>query len=301
MGMLDYYARPGVMTGAGPHAALLEGLPVGVPALVRAVQGLLLHIFWAESLDVTLTEERKQEVNLRAVSRQLARLQELSAAPLAEPRPPENKLVGNCRDFAVLLCAFLRHQGVPARARCGFGGYFTPGQYEDHWVCEVWDAGERRWRLVDAQLDAFQREVLGISFDPLDVPRDQFLSGARAWHLCRTGQADPERFGIFDMHGLWFVRGDLVRDFLAHNKVEILPWDSWNDTMSMKNDLSGEEMAWFDTLAALILGGDGVFPRLRRLYQSDPRLHRFAASPSLRSSALDDGMESLPKVGTVRR
>jgi hypothetical protein len=27
------------------------------------------------------------------------------------------------------------------------------------------------------------------------------------------------------MHGIEFVRGDLLRDFLAFNKVEILPWD----------------------------------------------------------------------------
>jgi hypothetical protein len=26
-------------------------------------------------------------------------------------------------------------------------------------------------------------------------------------------------------HGLWFVRGDLMRDSLALSKVETLPWD----------------------------------------------------------------------------
>jgi hypothetical protein len=30
--------------------------------------------------------------------------------------------------------------------------------------------------------------------------------------LCRSGQPDPDTFGIFDMHGLWFVRGNFVRD-----------------------------------------------------------------------------------------
>ena len=28
-------------------------------------------------------------------------------------------------------------------------------------------------------------------------------------------EADPETFGIFDMKGLWFVRGDMLRDFAA--------------------------------------------------------------------------------------
>jgi hypothetical protein len=35
----------------------------------------------------------------------------------------------------VLAAAMLRAQGTPARARCGFGGYFGSGAFEDHWVC----------------------------------------------------------------------------------------------------------------------------------------------------------------------
>lgn len=81
--------------------------------------------------------------------------------------------------------------------------------------------------LVDAQLDAFQCTEMKITFDPLDVPRDQFIVGGRAWQMARSGQVDPERFGIFDMHGLGFVRGNLVRDVAALNKVELLPWDCW--------------------------------------------------------------------------
>jgi len=68
---------------------------------------------------------------------------------------------------------------------------------------------------------------LGISFDPLDVPRDQFLTAGVAWQMCRTGQDNPDHFGIFNMRGLWFVRGNLVRDLLALNTIEILPWDVW--------------------------------------------------------------------------
>ncbi len=70
------------------------------------------------------------------------------------------------------------------------------------------------------QLDAFQCAELKIAFDPLDVPRDQFIVGGQAWKLCRSGQADPDQFGIFDMHGLWFVRGDFLRDVAALNKTE---------------------------------------------------------------------------------
>ncbi|MBK8331835.1 MAG: hypothetical protein IPL07_05490 [Acidimicrobiaceae bacterium] len=49
--------------------------------------------------------------------------------------------------------------GRPGSARrCGFGAYFVPGFYEDHWVAEYWDPEERRWTMVDAQLDDTWRE-----------------------------------------------------------------------------------------------------------------------------------------------
>ena len=90
-------------------------------------------------------------------------------------------------------------------------------------MAEYWNPAQTRWVLVDAQLDRFQCDAMYIPFDPLDVPRDQFIVGGRAWQMCRRGEADPEHFGIFDMHGLGFVRGDFVRDVAALNKVELLP------------------------------------------------------------------------------
>jgi hypothetical protein len=269
---LKYYAGQGLITDPGEHASLFDGLPAELPALCRAVQGLLLHIFWAERYGVSLTDERRQEVQLRHVARMLTRLRELDDRPLSIARPPERRLVGNCRDFSTLLCAILRHQGVPARARCGFGVYFTPGHYEDHWVCECWNAAEQRWVMVDAQLDEVQRQVLGIAFDPCDVPRDQFLPGGKGWQLCRAGQADPDCFGIFDMHGLWFVRGDMVRDLASLNKVELLPWDCWGLIEGEDKSLSQDDMALLDRVAALTLAGNEAFPALRALYEDEARL-----------------------------
>ena len=44
---LSYYARPGPMTDPGRYGEHLDSLPADIPALVRAVQGLLIHVFWA--------------------------------------------------------------------------------------------------------------------------------------------------------------------------------------------------------------------------------------------------------------
>jgi len=272
---LEYYARPGLMTDPGEHAGLFEGLPSEIPALCQVVQGILLHIFWAERYGVELSEERKQEVNISRVSHMLARIREMDDRFLTIARPLEKRLVGNCRDFATMLCAMLRHQRVPARARCGFGAYFEPGRYEDHWVCEYWKEDEGRWVLMDAQLDALQRRVLQIGFDPYDVPRDQFLVAGKAWQMCRAGQADPDKFGIFDMHGMWFIRGDLVRDLLSLNKIELLPWDGWGLITKEEQDLSAEDMALLDHIAALtvaiVVDGE-AFPEVRAIYENDARL-----------------------------
>ena len=81
------------------------------------MQGLTVHIFWAERSGLHLSDERKQEVELRTIPRRLARTLELDDRPLTQARPLDKRLVGNCRDFSTLLCAILRHQGVPARAR----------------------------------------------------------------------------------------------------------------------------------------------------------------------------------------
>ena len=76
-----------------------------------------------------------------------ARTLELDPNPLHIPRSKENKILGNCRDFSVTLASMLQSRGIPARPRCGFGKYFIPDHYEDHWVCEYWNAVQQRWIL----------------------------------------------------------------------------------------------------------------------------------------------------------
>jgi hypothetical protein len=239
----------------------------------------MVHIFWAEAYGLKLTDERKAEVNLRRVDKQLARMLELDDRPLTEARPHDRKLVGNCRDFSVMLAAILRHQGIPARARCGFGTYFIPDHYEDHWVCEYWNAAQSRWILVDAQLDAMMQEALKLDFDPLDTPRNRFIVGGDAWQLCRSGAANPDDFGIFEWHGMEFVRGDLLRDFLAFSKVEILPWDGgWGYLVELSPEQVEPTYALMDRVAALIRAADASGSAaddaaLRALYEADANFH----------------------------
>lgn len=268
----EFYTHQGVMSEAGRYANLLQDLPAELPDLVQVVQGLLVHIFWAERDGLKLSDERLAEVQIRPVEKKIARILEMDGRPLGEPRPLEKRLVGNCRDFTLLLCSLLKQRGVPARARCGFGAYFMPDHYEDHWVCEYWNAEQDRWIMVDSQLDDLQKEVLQIPFDNLDVPHDQFLTGGRAWQMARQEGADPDKFGIFDMYGLWFIRGDLIRDFLALNRFEILPWDHWGLMDGEDEKLSQKDWELLDHLADITIPGQEDFSEIIRLFVDKPRL-----------------------------
>lgn len=117
---------------------------------------------------------------------------------------------------------------MPARARCGFGTYFQGDARVDHWITKWWDDARERWVRTDPQIDDVQRGALKISCDTLDLAPEDFLVAGEAWRRCRDGREDPMCFGILDMWGLWFVRGNLVRDLASlAAKLELLPWDGW--------------------------------------------------------------------------
>lgn len=271
--ILDFYAHPSIMTSAGRYASLFDKLPNDVVSLTRVVQGLLLHEHAAPAYGVTLADERRSEVHIRSVERMLDRLLAHNNQPLSAARPVDERLVGNCRHFTVLLVTMLRAQGVPARARCGFGSYFNPGYFYDHWVCEYWHAAQARWVRVDTQIDDVQRAVLKIDFDVLDVPHDRFVIAGDTWAQCRAGEVDPAKFGIFDMHGLWFIAGNLIRDVAALNNMEMLPWDVWGAMPRPDEPLENDQLEFFDRLAAITRAPDASFAELRQLYEEDNRLH----------------------------
>ncbi|HZQ37871.1 MAG TPA: transglutaminase-like domain-containing protein [Dehalococcoidia bacterium] len=270
--LLDFYTRTAAMTEPGGHAAAFAALPRDLAGLCRVGQGLYIHEHIAARYGVVLADDRRVEVHLRRTSARLDCLVARDDRPLMEARPPAERLTANCRHYSVLLAATLRAQGVPTRARCGFGSYFEPGRFVDHWVCEVWDAEPGRWRLVDAQLDGLQRDLFGTDFDVLDVPRDRFVIAGDGWARCRAGEADPERFGILDMAGLWFIAGNLVRDVAALNNIELLPWDVWGAMPRPGEPISDEQLTLFDHLAALTHDPDTAFAELRAMYESDARL-----------------------------
>ncbi len=222
-----------------------------------------MHQHVASTYPVTLSGPQIEQAHVRSVEEMLTEIMARDARPLQAARAASERQVGVCRHFTLMHVAMLRRQGIPARARCGFAAYFSKAKHVDHWVTEYWNDMRGGWVLFDAQLDAHQRALFKIPFDPADVPRDQFLVAGDCWHLCRTGKADPMDFGILDLFGWWMIAGNVVRDIAALNNHEMLPWDCWGP---MPRPGEEPDFALFDRLAVLSHAPDAHFDDLCEVY-----------------------------------
>jgi hypothetical protein len=263
---LDFYSTPGRMTDLSSIAEHVAGLPDDIASLARIVQLVIVHRFWDQAYGVTDAEERDDEMQIRHADAILTKALEIDPRPLDQGRPPQQRVLGNCRDFTTVTVALLRDKGIPARGRCGFGAYFTEGLFEDHWVVEWWN-GER-WQMTDVQLDSFQQQWLKVDFDPIDVPRDRVVDAGRAWAMYRSGEVAGEKFGLsgIGLSGPWFIRGNIWRDIASLNKVELLPWDGWG-LDDLTEPMSDDET---DTYAAVAARAD--FDELRTFYETNDRV-----------------------------
>jgi hypothetical protein len=236
------------MTNPGGLVALVERLPGEVASLNQVVQGLVVHCEWLKQYGDGRSAFGTISRTTLPVKQRLGTLIERDGRELNDSRLPEQRQIGTCRDFALMMCAFLRTKGTAARLRCGFASYLAEG-WEDHWVCEYWNRREARWCLTDAQLDDVIRAACGITFDTADVPRHMFLTAGEAWLRCRTGNDDPNRFGQGSTRGIWFMQVNVVRDALAINNRETSAWDRWREAPPELRTVSSLEFTELDELS----------------------------------------------------
>lgn len=200
----------------------------------------------AEGLD--LPQDRFATNQIRPAAALVRALLALDPGPLSVARPPECRLVGTCRHFAVLSCALLRHRGIAARLRCGFATYFQPGQAVDHWITEYLDRDTGRWVRIDS-------EILGgtVLEHPERLAVGEFFSGGEARQAFRGGRIDAAQFVVYGTKnwGPAEIRGNAVKDLAALNKVEMLPWDEWG---RMTEAYEGKAGPGYDELLDILAG-----------------------------------------------
>lgn len=270
-----YYTQQSAITDPRQYASLFDDLPYDLPSLINIVQGLLVFPYagWAKHFGIQVSEARSAELSLRTVPRMLAAILALDPAPLSVARPPEKRLYGLCRDFAVLLVSMLRHHGVAARERVGFAGYFNSDWYWDHRITEYWDALRQQWVLVDPRLDDVQQHILHRKIDILNISREApFLLAGEAWQQCRSGQADPDMFVDSPTdRGMDMIRYALLHDFDALNKVELVGIDAWHELIDKpESAVTEEERALLDVIADVTVQVDTRFDDLRALHAGLP-------------------------------
>ena len=274
---LAYYTSQSAITDPGPHAPLFDDLPVDLPALFTVIQGLLLHRNSAKYYGVQRTNLQNTELGLRTMRQRLARILELDPAPLTAPRDPSERQIALCRDFAVFLTSILRHKGIPARMRVGFEAYFPDlPWYGDHWITEYWNEKLGRWVLADADIgglpqDAF-KEPLKINPADLLYDKDFYVAGS-AWKLAREGKIKSTFFRYSERwKGFPCIRGNLLHDFQALNKLETRIFDFFDDLhRKPEHQMSVEDKALLDRIAELTYAPDANFKPMRTLFNELPR------------------------------
>jgi len=214
----DFYRRPSLTSDLGRHRELVPRLPTGAGALGTIVRGLLIHNVAAKIRGLPLPAERMSHMQSVGAEAILDNIISLDPGPLGIKRPAGRRMVGFCYHFALLHCALLRATGTPARARCGFAGYFEARRWIDHWVVEYWDGDG--WRLTDPQIGRG------------DLTPDDFHDGLTAWNQCRGGASRPASHGNGELWGWDELRGSLINDVAALNKVEVSGW-YWCDRIKV--------------------------------------------------------------------
>lgn len=255
----DIYISQSTITDPGSYNTLFDDLPHDLPGLHQAIQNVYIHVWKVRKYNPEWLKGRTHEYESRSVAKSLALVMGHDKRPLTEARPKSEKLIIDCRHFAVLLTSMLRHQGVPARTRCGFATYLEKSHYQDHWVTEYWN-GER-WVMEDPDLLKH------------DMSPDEFITGGKAWQMIRANEISDLKFGFSpDALGAWAVRYDLPRDLAALNKFEMLSGDSWGDMDKQEPMVNGRDRKLLDEAAKWSLAPNEDFDAMHQFYESTDSL-----------------------------
>ena len=269
--VLAFYAAPGRFTRLDEDDFASDD----IRRVVEVVQGLLVYDVVAQPFyDVVLNPDQAEAIHERDTAALLAIARAVDARPISEARPPANRVGARCHAFSRLTVAFLRAAGVPARARCGFGTYFRPGWFEDHWVAEYWNVAEGSWQVVDAQLDATWRKMIDFQGDPFAITATEFVTAGHAWQAWRRGELEATLCGLsaIDVHGAHWIAGNLRLDLASLNKAEMLPWDSWGAGWGPGEQPTDAQLRCFDTVADLTVNPDAKFDAICQRYETDDSL-----------------------------
>lgn len=262
---LEYYSEHGVITSPGSHRHLLASFSTDISELCECIHRCMLIDLLPTMGVIKVPKEHLNDNNIRVIQDKLEEIVRRDDSSILSLRSKEKLLLGNCRDLSLMMCSVLRNHKIPARLRSGFGTFFVPQKYFDHWVCEYWNKLEKRWIKVDPWMSQIQYRkemlppelfdgLLKLNYNPYDVTNEYFITGGQAWINCREYGHNPDDYRTYEdfLKGTWFVRDNMIRDLLCLYKIEPLPWDCWGIMGRENNNINDEELEVLDKLAQFL-------------------------------------------------
>src|SRR5215216_4302576 len=96
----DYYGTQSRLSDPGNLAPLFDALPNDIDSMCQAVRNIYIHY-----MSGRIEKPRLVEVDLRSIEAILNRVMSHDPRPLSVERARGKKVVGCCRDAALLLCS----------------------------------------------------------------------------------------------------------------------------------------------------------------------------------------------------
>jgi formylglycine-generating enzyme required for sulfatase activity len=266
-GLLDFYRQFSPFTDAGEYAYLYKNLPDSLPELCKLIRSQFIHpIAELPQYREQIPKERWNEmIKYPTVKSILQGLVTSNSAGLIYNRKPEDRLVLGCPQNAILLASILKYRGIPARVRCGHATYLIPGFHGSHTICEVWNANENRWMLVDP------------STDKVDFSEEEFDFSNEAWLQMQKGEIDPNLYGIPGRYtGEGSIVGKISNDLAMVLGIEYTIYQYapiLDYAMDKEKQLSLEQINTLNTISELMKTIDVEnFTKLQKIYQSTPEI-----------------------------
>ena len=224
-------ARHTAYSDPGGLGALLGAVPADPAAISEVARNLVVHY---RASGHELPADTVADINLCWLDAILETDQRRHGRPPAEPRDPQQRVQGCCRDHTLFAVGVLRQHGVRSRSRVGFAGYFSPGHHAPfETAAEAW----RRYRAGE--------------LDP-------------ATYAVEPGS---------EIGGPWFIRNYVFLEVAHRYGDELLLWDGWG-AMTGPGPAEPADLELADDVAALLVAADeGDEAALYQRYLADSRLH----------------------------
>jgi hypothetical protein len=260
--VLGFYRQFSPYTDPGEHAHLYDGLPESIDDVCELIKKQLIHPLELGELRNRVPEERHYEDTVYVtVEAMLGGLLEHDSRGLIPERKPQDRIFVACVHHAMLFASIMKHRGIPARLRCGFAPYIGEAVgrrdlHPGHVICEVWDAGKRRWILVDPD----RRMV--------DIPRGRFEFACDVWRKRRADRIDSGMYRTYRAGGDYALAHMLCLDLRCVLNNEVSYWldpPVADDPDVVIDGIEQDRLEILDRLADLLGRPDGSLDELARL------------------------------------